>query len=160
PHEQNTDVVVGSLPVNMGGATQPVAKVIQLFRLRRIKISAGGKAVGKKVVAQAPGAAAKLSTQIVIVFSGAIVFERSVVAHFKAGAGSNIENTAKTVAKLSGESSGQQVNRFENLRRHTGRKLGLFVVEKRNAIDKFVQRKFIAAHIDKVIVALRGSRHQ
>src|SRR5579864_4463246 len=120
---------------------------MQLNCVRRIKKASGGESIGKYVIAQLVFRAAILGIQVIVVLCGTAKIQRSMVLHVAAGACSDIQYATKTVAVFGGEAAGHQVNCFKDLRAGAGTELRLRVIQKRNAVDEFMQRKFIAAHV-------------
>ena len=95
-----------------------------------------------------------------VVFCSAIIIQCAVTVKIASRSGSNIQHPAKAAAIFRSKTSGEQINRLKNLRADAGRELRLLVIQKRNAIHKFVQRELIAAHVDEVVMALGSARHQ
>src|SRR5438477_1197978 len=80
-HQQKLEGVTPVLAVELGGAAQALAKIVQLFRLRSIQIPSRGKTVGEKVVAQLPCLAAEIAVQVMIVQRGAAIVDVTVPIH-------------------------------------------------------------------------------
>ena len=129
-HQQKLEGVTPVLAVELGGAAQALAKIVQLFRLRRIQIPSRCKAVGEKVVAQLPCLAAEIAVQVMIVQRGAAIVNIAMPAHGAAGAGGNVQDSPEAIAVFRCESSGHQVHRLEDLRAYAGTELRLRVIEK------------------------------
>src|SRR5205085_9436058 len=159
-NQQQLQVVFAALPVQLHGAAQAPAEIMQLFWLGRIQISAGCKAIGEKIIANSPGLPAIVGVQVMVIEGCAAIVQQAMAAHGAPRARCDIEYAAKTVAIFGRESAGQQIHRLKNLRADPRTELWLGVIEKRDSIDEFVQRKLIAAHIDKVVVALAGAGHE
>ena len=73
---------------------------------------------------------------------------------------SDVEHAAETITVFRSESARHQINGFENLRAYAGTELGLRVVQERNAVDEFVQRKLSATNSQEIVVAIAGAGHQ
>src|SRR5437868_4640145 len=80
-HQQKLEGVTPVLAVELGGAAESLAKIVQLFRLRWIQIPSRCKAIAEKVVAQLPCLAAEIAVQVMIVQRGAAIVDVTVPIH-------------------------------------------------------------------------------
>src|SRR5438552_16899194 len=129
-HQQKLEGVTPVFAVELGGAAESLAKIVQRCRLRRIQVPARCRAVGEKVVAELRGLAAEIAVQVVIVQRGAAIVNIAMPAHGAAGAGGNVQDSPEAIAVFRCESSGHQVHRLEDLRAYAGTELRLRVIEK------------------------------
>src|SRR5438552_7126261 len=129
-HQQKLEGVTPVLAVELGGAAESLAKIVQLFGLWRIQIPSRCKAVGEKVVAQLPCLAAEIAVQIMIVQRGAAIVDVTVPIHRSSRARGYVQDSTEAVAVFRCESSGHQVHRLEDLRAYAGTELRLRVIEK------------------------------
>src|SRR6184192_3363407 len=104
-HQQKLEGVTPVLAVELGGAAESLAKIVQLFRLWRIQISPRGKTIAEKVVAQLPGLSTKIAVQVVIVQRGAAIVDIAVPIHRSSRARGNVQDSTEAVAVFGSEAS-------------------------------------------------------
>src|SRR5438477_13125868 len=80
-HQQKLEGVAPVLAVELGGAAESLAKIVQFFRLWRFQIPSRCKAVGEKVVAQLPCLAAEIAVQVMIDQCGGALVNIALPAH-------------------------------------------------------------------------------
>ena len=81
-------------------------------------------------------------------------------AEIGAGTGRNVEHSAKSVPIFGCEAARHQIHGFKDLWTYARIELRLRVIEKRHAVNKFMQRKLGPADGQKIIVAVARARHE
>src|SRR5438132_13453343 len=97
------------LEIELRRSAQSLAKIVQLFRLRRIQIPSRCKTIGEKVVAQLPRLASKVAVQVMIVQRGAAIVDVTVPIHRSSRARGYVQDSTEAIAVFRCESSGHQV---------------------------------------------------
>src|SRR3954447_7144926 len=133
---------------------------MQFIRFWRVEVPARSESVDESVVADFSELPTVVSIQIVVVHSGSTEVHIAMTLQRRARARGDVQNATKAVAIFGRETPSHQINSFENLWAHARAKLRLRIIEERYAVDEFMQRKLISTHIDEVVMALAGTRHQ
>src|SRR5438477_11204583 len=119
-HQQKLEGVTPVLAVELGGAAQALAKIVQLFGLWRIQIPPRSKTIAEKVVAQLPGLSTKIAAQVVIVQRGAAIDDVTVPIHRSSRARGYVQDSTEAVAVLRRHVSVQQGDCLVDLPAHSG----------------------------------------
>src|SRR5437667_5554154 len=118
------------------------------------------EAVDEEVIAQIFYLSAVVGIHVVIVFSSPAKINVAMAAHRGSGASRDIQHTSEAAAIFRSESARHQIYSLKYLWTNARTQLRLGVVEKRNAIDKFMQGELRPANCQEIVMAVACAGHQ